>query len=202
VLTSFDSKTKCTTVLEYRSTEEYATAYQISLLIPLDNALSATFDASSFSSHVPIIREFESSIASSSAAVGSPKQEPILESMSAVPSNNQPHPSLETPTSTPSRPTFLAAEAWAQLTLEDQLNMETHGICGYAEIEDRATTALGDLAHHGGRMWAGATGGRRFARPLDADTRETVESPATSSTNAENGTDAPRSPVTFFSGPS
>ena len=119
VLNSSDSKTKCTTVVESRGTEACATDQRISLLMPLDNARSATLDASSFNSHAPMISIFESNIASPSAAVGSLKQESIMETTSAAPSSDQPHPSLETPTSTPSRPAFLAAEAWAQLTRED-----------------------------------------------------------------------------------
>ena len=119
VLNSSDSNTKCTTVVESRGTEACATDQRISLLMPLDNARSVTFDASSFDSHAPVIRILDSNMASPSAAVGSLKQEPTMETTSAAPSSDQPHPSLETPTSTPSRPAFLAAEAWAQLTRED-----------------------------------------------------------------------------------
>ena len=71
VLNSSDSNTKCTTVVESRGTEACTTDQRISLLMPLDNARSVTFDASSFDSHAPVIRILDSNMASPSAAVGS-----------------------------------------------------------------------------------------------------------------------------------
>ena len=101
VLNSSDSKTKCTTVVESRGTEACATDQRISLLMPLDNARSVTFDASSFDSHAPVIRIFESNIAFPSAAVGSFQTGNNYGVNFGCPIQRPTHPSLETPTPTP-----------------------------------------------------------------------------------------------------